>query len=110
MITCIAQIPLQRIGKNLYPCHIGNVGTWCHNDGGDWWATLSVKVFEEINLKFLPRNKEDHRDAVACIVSHSNNGDRVYIVLPIILLPIPDSVSYQLFRYFTSHDTIFIKV
>ena len=72
--------------------------------------TLYVKVFECLNLKFLPRRNEYQRAAVACSVYHSNNRDRVYIVLPVLVLLLPASVSYHFCSSFTSHGTSLIKV
>ena len=83
--------------NKLYTCHIGHVCNWCNSECVAWWVILSVKVFECLTLKFLPRSKEDHRATVACSVSHSNNGDQVSVVLPVIFLLLPASVSYQFF-------------
>ena len=36
---------LAKNSNKLYPCNIGHVGTWCHNECGAYWVNLSVKVF-----------------------------------------------------------------
>ena len=95
--------------NKLYPCNIGHVDTWCNNDCVSWWVKLYVKVSEWLNLNFLPRRKGDQRSSVACRVSHLNNFNQVSVLLPVILLLIPNSTSYHFLCSFNSHSNSLIK-